>query len=846
MLLLLWVSVVDSALVDSVDTTIGTGGFGWGVGGQNPGAQLPFGTLRLGPDTSLGPVDHVKVGTNYGGYWYNDTSIRAFSHTHLVGAGVDDFGNIGVMAVGALSDFTIATNPLTGSPASNYRSAFDHADESAKPGAYAVQLLGPGVHAQLAALGSHAGIHRYSFDAPRPTGSERAFVVVDFCHTASADNRDACASANVRVEGLAGGSAGAGVEVSGEMRNHGSLSGRSDRGGVDVFFVATVTAVPCGGGAVGGGIAAAGVWQDGQLGAPSPLPLAQPLAAASVNGSAGAYIEFGGCAAVAPTAFAVAELRVAISFLGVAQARENLAVQGGAASFEAGAAAAAAAWEAQLGVVAIAANNTGLMDEDLLAQFRSAQYRAAMAPTQFSEPTSATPAEETYLGFDHAPHTWAVGARVATDGAASHYYTDMSLWDVHRTQLPLLLLTQPAVGADVARSLVRMARDGGRLPRWPLADVYTGCMIGAHGVNVLADGCVKGALAGDADAETVFRDALAAALSATAAAARVDGANYTSRSFVTFEADARAASLTLSYAFDDWSVAQLATCVAARFGDDANNTVASIAKAYAARSVAAYGSQWVAARQLMCPRLSAGPSLLHPTGHHCPLPELEAVPYFLQRDVQYVEGDAWQWLWFVPSDPEGLVALFPSRAAFAAKLDAFFANATGWALPNSIPNPYYWAGNEPDLLAVWLFPFAGRADLTQRWSRWLLLHKYSSRADGVPGNDDFGTMSAWYIFAVLGFYPLPGSTRYVLGGPLFSDVRLQGLGGGGAAAGADLRIVAHGAGRANPYVANCTLDGQVLAAPFVEHADLVAGRTLEFWMSPQPTHFWRDNDDQGA
>ena len=320
------------------------------------------------------------------------------------------------------------------------------------------------------------------------------------------------------------------------------------------------------------------------------------------------------------------------------------------------------------------------------------------------------------MGFDHAAHAWSVGARGGAGAAASHYYTDMSLWDIHRTQLPLLLLTQPAVAADSARSLVRMAADGGRLPRWPLADVYTGCMIGAHGVNVLADNCVKGALAGDADAEAVFRAALAASLDATSAALRTDGANYTARGFVAFEADKRAGSLTLAYAFDDWSTAQLAACVARRFGDDANGTAAAVAQRYGARSVAAYRSQWVAGRQLMCPRLAAGRSLLHPTGHRCPLPELEAVPYFLQQDVAFVEGDAWQWLWFVPQDPEGLVALFPDRAAFAAKLDVFFANSTGWALPNAIPNPFYWAGNEPDLLAPWLFPFAGRADLTQRSS----------------------------------------------------------------------------------------------------------------------------------
>ena len=218
---------------------------------------------------------------------------------------------------------------------------------------------------------------------------------------------------------------------------------------------------------------------------------------------------------------------------------------------------------------------------------------------------------------------------------------------------------------------------------------------------------------------------------------------------------------------------------------------------------------------------------------------MEAVTYPLQS--KYVEGDALQWTWFVPGDPEGLVTLFHSPEAFAAKLDAFFANSTRWKFPNTLPNPYYWAGNEPDLLAVWQFVFAGRPDLTQRWSRWLLLHKYSSRPSGVPGNDDFGTMSAWFMFAALGIYPLPGSTRYVLGSPIFPSVMLHLRANASVSNGATvLRVVAHNASRSNMYVANCTLNGMPVKAPFVQHQQLVAGGTLEFWMEDGPTSFWRE------
>lgn len=81
---------------------------------------------------------------------------------------------------------------------------------------------------------------------------------------------------------------------------------------------------------------------------------------------------------------------------------------------------------------------------------------------------------------------------------------------------------------------------------------------------------------------------------------------------------------------------------------------------------------------------------------------------------------------------------------------------------NDLPNPYYWAGNEPDLLAVWLFDWAGRPDLTAKWSRYLIDTYYPNAPDGIPGNDDFGTMSAWLVFACLGFYPQAGASTYMV------------------------------------------------------------------------------------
>ena len=167
-----------------------------------------------------------------------------------------------------------------------------------------------------------------------------------------------------------------------------------------------------------------------------------------------------------------------------------------------------------------------------------------------------------------------------------------------------------------------------------------------------------------------------------------------------------------------------------------------------------------------------------------------------------------------------------SNASFVAKLDAFMLQARAWPLGNSMPNGYgYWAGNEPDLLAPWLYAFAGAQHRTANTTRWLAAHKYSDAADGVPGNDDFGTLSAWLVWATLGLYPLAGSDGFVLGSPRFAEVELR------SPDGPRLTIRAHNASAANVYVQRAALDGVPLAAPFVRFRDLIGGATLECWMT---------------
>lgn len=291
---------------------------------------------------------------------------------------------------------------------------------------------------------------------------------------------------------------------------------------------------------------------------------------------------------------------------------------------------------------------------------------------------------------------------------------------------------------------------------------------------------------------------------------------------------------------------------------------------------------------LMCPRKAAAADGT-PGAFDCPA--FGSLPYPLSH--RYTEGDAVQWRLFAPQDPHGLVALWESRDAFAHDLDrcvrrqqrqwrraeggvlppllaialppklpapsliplpspSFFHGSLylweggTWPFGNLLPEPNYWAGNEPGLFSVWLFLFAGRPDLTQRWSRWLLEHRYGSGADGIPGNDDFGTMSAWQAFASLGLYPVPGADVYLLGSPAVSGVTLTVPRPHGDCV-LRLTVTAHNWSEEAVYVARASLNGQALPEPAVAVRDLAPPCSegadtetahLEIWMSPVKQPLW--------
>jgi putative alpha-1,2-mannosidase len=180
----------------------------------------------------------------------------------------------------------------------------------------------------------------------------------------------------------------------------------------------------------------------------------------------------------------------------------------------------------------------------------------------------------------------------------------------------------------------------------------------------------------------------------------------------------------------------------------------------------------------------------------------------------------------VPQDVPGLRAAFGSDAAFVAALDEFFTEAQAGFMFEA-PTRYYYGGNEPDLQAPFLFTAAGRPDLSQKWARWALQNFYRTDSDGLAGNDDGGTISAWYVFTALGLYPWPCFPGYRVVAPSIDHAVLH-------LAGGDLEIRAAGAGSGKGYVVAATFNGKPVQDWWIDHADLAKGGVLELTMGDAP------------
>ncbi len=484
------------------------------------------------------------------------------------------------------------------------------------------------------------------------------------------------------------------------------------------------------------------------------------------------------------------ELKIGISFVSVENAMLNLREETDGLDFDGVYKNAVADWEEALAKVKISTP-----DNDIKTIFYTALYHAMIMPSNFTDVNGE------YLGFDKQAHI--------ADGFT--YRTDMSLWDTVRTTNPLYTLIAQDVQTDCLNSLVAMSEQGvGVIPRWPQGAGYTGSMFGDSANIMITESYLKGIT--DFDVETAYE-----AMKYTSDnAVNKDGRNYVDMyneyGFVPQDLAPgdESVSRTLEYAWEDAAIATLATQLGKT--DEAEK--------YAAKSMY-YKNVFDPETKYFRARNSDGTFTKRFSPYMTSFYDMIMINKYADC---YAEGSARQWRWSALHDIDGMIELFGSKEYFVSELEDFMEDASlnRAALD---PGAGFWIGNQHDIHTPYLFNNAGRPDLTQKWVRWTLAERFSTDINGLDGNDDGGTISAWYVFSAMGFYPLAGTDKYWLGSPNIDSAEIT------LSNGNTLKIKAVNQSEDNVYVSSVKLNGVELDGFYVTHEQLMSGGELVFTMS---------------
>lgn len=427
--------------------------------------------------------------------------------------------------------------------------------------------------------------------------------------------------------------------------------------------------------------------------------------------------------------------------------------------------------------------------------FFSGAYHGMVTPATFNDVDGA------YRGQDHQNHP----------NPGFTKYTELSIWDIYRGEFPFVMLTQPHRTADIVRTMLADYEQLGQhsLPMWPLWGNETWSMTGFHAAGMILGAYVRGLRGFDAEAAyAAIRDT--ALVGSTERGNGKLQATFRQFGYVPMDLHGGSVSCTLDISYDYWCAGAMAQLLGKH--DDA---------AMFFKLGQNYRNVYDASTGFMRPKTKDGQW---------------RTPFRPDQEYDdYVETDAWQASFGVPHDVQGLIDLHGGDAAFIAKLDGLFTapslvldsrpDITGMVGQDA-------QGNEPSNHDAYLFPFAGAAWKTQYWVR-KVAGLYNNTPSGIPGNDDCGQLSSWFVFAALGFYPVNAANGvYVIGSPLVKRAVIRN------AAGAAFTIVAENNSAENVYIQNARLNGRELTRSWLSHAEIVAGGDLVFRMGAKPNKEW--------
>ena len=476
-------------------------------------------------------------------------------------------------------------------------------------------------------------------------------------------------------------------------------------------------------------------------------------------------------------------IKVGISAVSIENALKNLSNEIPDWNFDEVLAKTQAEWRSKLSTIAVSA------PEETKNIFYTAFYHSLLAPCLYNDVNGE------YLGSDKKVHT--------TQDFSN--YTVMSLWDTFRAQNPLLTLITPDKTNDIINSMLAQYDEYGLLPVWSLWSSETNCMIGYHSIPVIVDAYFKGIRG--YNVEKAYE-----AMKASAMQDEFGVKELKQYGYIPYDKYNKSVSTSLEYCYDDWCIAQIAKDL--KRNDDYK---------YFMKRAATYKTYFDKEYKLMNGFSSKG-KFRRPFDPF----------YSSYGECDWVEGNSWQYSFFVPHDVEGLIALHGDKNTFAEALDKLFSVPTdmsGHDVPIDITGliGQYAHGNEPSHHVAYLYNYAGQPHKTQEKVHEIMTTLYTTQPDGLCGNEDCGQMSAWYVYSAMGFYPVnPAGGVYVFGKPMLDKADLK--------IGANtFTIEAHNLSKENIYIQSIKLNGEKYNKLYITHQDIVKGGKLEFEMGAQPS-----------
>lgn len=722
----------------------------------------------------LSPDVDTQGWTYAAGYNYQDNSIIGFSHTHWSGVGMVNGGEILLMPT--VGDEIQVFPGSKENPDEGYRSRFSHKEETASAGYYSVLLKDYNVKVELTTT-QRVGFHRYTF----PKAENSARIILDIGHQIG----DMVSAGKSELK----------------IINNNSIEGSKSAGLGRIYFVAEFSKP----------FLYYGTF-DALYQAPESGNGIFPYKDEEIGDKIGAYVYY-----------STAEneqilVKVGISYTSVEGARKNLKTEIPHWDFDSVKNDACKIWDNELSRITIDGAT-----EDQKQIFYTAAYHSYLA-LYISQDVDGK-----YFGSDGRIHQ--------ADGY--DFYGSFSAWDTYRSQHPLLTLTAPNHVNDMLKSIVAKVENYSWLPAQHFLNVYDAAMVGDHLIPIIVDAYKKGYRDYDINIlyDAIRKKALELPKSPIPKTAGRSGLKYYIKDgYAPIDKVTEAVPNTLELAYDDWCIAQLAKELAKE--DDY--------KLFLKRA-RNYENLWEAETEFFRPRKLDGSFLEELTGREQSIVKTSTghtyYKYFdpllvgRRPNRHYTESNAWQYLWAVQHDVQGLINLFGNNEKFTNKLDTFFEMSSTITPPKyagvSGTIGQYVHGNQPSHHVAYLYNYAGEPWKTQRRVRQVLDNFYRTGPGGLSENEDMGSHSSWYILSAMGFYPVtPGSTTYTIGSPLFGKVVIK------LANGKTFTIIANNNSKKNKYIQSVKLNDKSMSKTWIDHYEIVKGGKLVFEMGPKPNKEW--------